>query len=379
MSQISGFRRIAAVCTALPLASLVLVASPLRAEAAESSFACVYEDDIMTTPSLTTEPRPYSITSVDKGWVECTGTLDGHVLSGRGWFTQIGASGSGSLAYGMGGVDITGAHPTVGGGEVAITGHFWLTRVGLTGWGTGHLNGEFTWTQYVGVPCPPACTGPPGTTATIRGTAGTLPNGHALAPSTPTGVGATAHGSDVNVSWTPASQKDAFPVTGYRIYREHVIAGEVDAEATTFTDPSPGFGTHSYSVVATNALNIESDRSEPATVTIHEPARWEPEPGDPFIAPWHLKAEATGEAISDVGLTWKRPRLKDVQSYEVYSSHDEFGPIARVEGTDHVDPGVDFHCGRSYTYYVAAVAADGTKSWSDPLVVGPFTATEEGC
>jgi hypothetical protein len=372
--------RIVAACAALPLATSGVLAPPAHAEAAKSSVACVYEDHLVTSPSLSTEPQPYTTSSVDEGWIECTGTLGGHTLSGRGWFTQIGASSSGSLAYGTGGVDLVGALPILGGGELEFSGHFILTRVGAIGWGTGHINGEFAWTQYVAVPCSPAaCTGPPGTTATVRGTGGTFSDGQVVAPAAPTGVAATVEGADVSVSWEPAPDEGVFPVSGYRIYREHVTAGEVGANATTFRDPSPGPGTYSYSVVAVNVLGIESEPSESVTVTIGQAARWEPEPSDPFNAPWQLKAETSGEAVSDVGLTWKRPRLKDVESYEVYSSRDELSPIAQVEGARHVDPDVEFRCGRSYTYYVAAVAADGTRAWSDPLLVGPFTESGEGC
>ena len=380
MARISSLGRIGTVCAALALASLVAVASPAQAEAAETGASCVYEDHIATSPSLSTEPQPYSFTSVARGWIECKGTLDGHVLSGRGWFTQVGYSPSGSLAYGTGGVDLVGAIPLLEGGELPFTAHLLLTRVGLTGWGTGYINGEFAWTQYVATPCTPAaCTGPPGTTATIWGTGGTFPDGKVIAPVTPAGVTATVDGSEVDVSWEPASDGGALPVTGYRIYREHIILDDVGPEATTFTDPSSGPGTHSYSVVAFNALGVESRQSEPVTVTIGEAAPWEPEPSDPFNAPWRLTADTSGDAVSDVELTWKRPRLKDVESYEIYSTRDEFSPIASAQGTEHLDPSVNFECGRSYTYYVVAIAADGTKTWSEPLAVGPFTETGEGC
>lgn len=379
MPRTSGSNRFGALRAVVLLATFGFVAPPAQADATESSLSCVYEDNIATSPSLTTEPRPYSFASVERGWIECTGTLNGQVLGGRGWFTQVGASGAGSLAYGTGGVDLVGSVPLLGGGEIDVTGHLFLTRIGLTGWGTGHLNGQFVWTKYVAVPCSPVCTGPPGTTATVRGTAGSLPGGQASVPSTPTGVSATVEGPQVHVAWEPVPDRGSFPVAGYRIYREHVPAGEVGADSSTFVDPSPGSGTHSYSVVAFNALGIESEQSERATVTIADAAPWEPEPSDPFNAPWHLRAETSGGAVSDVGLRWKAPRLKEVEGYEVYSSRDELGPIARVDGTRHVDPGVDFRCGRAYTYYVAAVAADGTRTWSDPVMVGPFTESGQGC
>jgi len=383
MNRMSSFSRIGAVFAAFALASLVLVDSAQQAEAAELPLTCAMEDHIATSPELhPTEDRDYRYRSVDRGWIECTGTLNGHAIGGRGWWMSYSVSGGGSVAYASGVVHVVGALPIVGGGELEIAGRFFLTRVGLTGWGTGYINGEFSWAQYVATPCnaaaPDACTGPPGTTATVWGTGGTFPEGQVMAPATPTGLTATFDGSDVSLSWEPPAA-GVFPVTGYRIYRGYDVADQISADETTFTDPSPGSGTHSYSVVAYNALDVESRQSEPVTVTIENTSPWEPQPSDPFNAPWHLKADTSGEAVSDVELTWKRPRLKDVESYEIYSTHDEFSPIASVERTEYLDPGVDFHCGHSYTYYVAAIAADGTKTWSDPAVVGPFTETDEGC
>jgi hypothetical protein len=97
------------------------------------------------------------------------------------------------------------------------------------------------------------------------------------APSSPTGVNASASGNQVYVSWNSNPEPD---ITGYRLERDSGGGfGEVATiGGTSYTD-SPGPGNHSYRVIAIRNSSVSggkaSDPSGPASAYIEPP----PDPG----------------------------------------------------------------------------------------------------
>ena len=86
------------------------------------------------------------------------------------------------------------------------------------------------------------------------------------APTSPTGLTATATGTTVNLRWTAAT--DNVGVTGYDIIRNGVPAGSVTGDTTTFADTGLSAGTrYEYRVVARDAQGNRSVSSTPAAVT----------------------------------------------------------------------------------------------------------------
>ena len=87
------------------------------------------------------------------------------------------------------------------------------------------------------------------------------------APAAPTGVTALARDGAVEVSWSPASERD---LAGYRVYRAAPGAApervaEVGAGEGTYRDTAVAAGaTHVYTVTAVDAAGNESPASVPA-------------------------------------------------------------------------------------------------------------------
>ena len=89
----------------------------------------------------------------------------------------------------------------------------------------------------------------------------------ASAPSTPTGVSATAGGvTSVNLSWTAAT--DNIGIAGYRLYRDGSLVKVIQGAVTTFTDAglSPST-TYSYKLAAFDAAGNTSGQSTAASAT----------------------------------------------------------------------------------------------------------------
>ncbi len=83
--------------------------------------------------------------------------------------------------------------------------------------------------------------------------------GQGQPPAAPTGLTGTGNATTASLSWTASSG-----ATGYNVYRDGTRAGT--ATGTTFSE-TPGTGTHSYQVSATNASG-ESARSGAVSVTV---------------------------------------------------------------------------------------------------------------
>ncbi|QCB94032.1 PQQ-dependent sugar dehydrogenase [Cellulomonas shaoxiangyii] len=86
------------------------------------------------------------------------------------------------------------------------------------------------------------------------------------APTTPTGVTASADGTSATVRWTAST--DDVGVTGYEVLRGGVVVGTVPGSATSFVDAGLAAGTaYSYAVRARDQAGNRSPASAAVTVT----------------------------------------------------------------------------------------------------------------
>ncbi|MFC8190400.1 PQQ-dependent sugar dehydrogenase [Cellulomonas sp. NPDC057328] len=86
------------------------------------------------------------------------------------------------------------------------------------------------------------------------------------APTTPTGVAASATGTSVTVRWTAST--DAVGVTGYEVLRDGAVVGQVPGSATSFVDSGLAPATaYAYTVRARDQAGNRSAPSAAARVT----------------------------------------------------------------------------------------------------------------
>lgn len=371
------------IVLSMVVAAAVVPVSPARAE---GNLTCAFEDTITTTPGLSSSEGRYKFESETRGTLTCFGTLGDVVVAGTGWFIEEG-NGYGTCLEAVGSIDIFGELPTIDGGTVEVAGHLWANRIGVTGTATGFINGVLATGPYGAQPSgPPSCDAPPPVArgTVVRGVAVSIPNQDMVAPPSPVDFEAEQSDAGVRLSWAPGEGDPTVPVAGYRVYRDGEML-EIENQpilttgGTSYLDGSVTAGTHTYTVAAVNDSGIESELAGPLSVTLVEDQPWTPQVFDPVTSPTHLKAKISKSLQSDVGLTWKAPRLSEPDFYRVYSSRDAFQPIATVTDTSYVDPEVDFSCAYSYTYYVTAVDATGAEAWSEPLQLGPFTEPGYAC
>ena len=376
----------------LTIASVALVAP--RARASDSALSCWYEDQISLDPGFTDQHGPYAWESVGRASITCFGQLEGETLAGTGWFVEKG-NGEGTCYKGTGFVDIEGALPTADGGEIEVSGHMVLTRAGLTGVATGFFNGVFVAGPYAAQPSTDrfGCSvGTPVTSSTLRGTVTSVPADEIFTPAAPTEFAVAEEEDGARLSWRPGND-ETVETAGFRVYRDGRELALVDAGTHSFRDETVGTGTHTYAVAAysveafevdrgVTVTGLESELAGPVNVSIgpdEEPTFWTPLSPDPELSPWNLRARAIRRATTDVELAWKAPRSGEPTHYAIYSNRDRLNAIATTTSTDFTDAELAFSCNRSYTYYVAAIAVDGTEYWSDPVTVGPFAGPESSC
>jgi len=170
------------------------------------------------------------------------------------------------------------------------------------------------------------------------------------APTTPTGLTATAAGSSgANVSWNASS--DNVGVTSYILRRN---GAQIAAPATTnFTDTGLTAGqTYTYSVAARDAAGNVSPFSAGTTVTT---ASAPPPDTIPPTVPTNLTAVPTINAIS---LSWSAST--DNVAVAGYVVRRDGTAVATVASTNYVDIGLA--SSTTYTYAVSAVDAAGNAS-----------------
>jgi chitodextrinase len=167
-----------------------------------------------------------------------------------------------------------------------------------------------------------------------------------VAPSTPTGLTATAASdTQVNLSWTAST--DNVAVTGYKIYRGGTQIGT--STTTSYSDTTcTSATTYSYTVSAYDAAGNNSSQSSAASATT-------PDTVVPS-APTGLTATATSTSQIDLSWTAATDNVA-VTGYDIYRDGTF---LATVTGTTYSNTGLTM--GVTYTYYVVAFDAASNES-----------------
>jgi endoglucanase Acf2/fibronectin type 3 domain-containing protein len=185
------------------------------------------------------------------------------------------------------------------------------------------------------------------------------------APSTPTGLSATAGNAQVSLSWSASSG-----ATSYNVYRSSTSGGEgttpiaTGLTGTNYTNTGLTNGTKYYfTVAAVNAAGTSAQSTE-ASATPQLPL-----PGTPT----GLTA-TSGNA--QVALTWTAS--SNAASYNVYRGTTAGGesatPVATgITSTSYTDTGLTN--GTTYYYKVAAVNSTGTSAQSTEATATPAGST----
>ncbi len=166
------------------------------------------------------------------------------------------------------------------------------------------------------------------------------------APTAPTNLAATAvSASQINLTWTAST--DNVGVTGYKIYRDGVLAATV--AGTSFSDTGRAqYTTYSYTVSAYDAANNESAQSASANATT-----WD---GQAPTAPTGLSATAVSS--TQINLSWTASTDNvAVTGYKVFRGGMQIGTSATTTYSDTT-------ClpNTTYSYTVSAYDARSNES-----------------
>ena len=130
--------------------------------------------------------------------------------------------------------------------------------------------------------------------------------------------------NDVIIRWQKSADSD---VNGYFIYRDADPPINVETpSATVFQDVNVPLGTHSYTITAYKTPLLQSTRSEPIFVDVHQDTA-APEP-------------PAGVVINTVGgrieVTWESSPTRDVAEYQLYFGRlgEPLSPIIDETGSD---------------------------------------------
>ena len=163
-------------------------------------------------------------------------------------------------------------------------------------------------------------------------------------------TGSARNGSEVNLSW--AASTDNVAVTGYQVFRNGTLVGNVSATSLTYQDTTVAPSTtYAYTVKAVDAAGNVSAASNSASVTT--PASTAPAP------PTNLTATSS---TSSVDLAWTASTSPDVTGYNVYRG-PHGGTLSAIgsSGTTTFSD-TTASAGTSYDYQVTAVATGGAES-----------------
>jgi YD repeat-containing protein len=196
----------------------------------------------------------------------------------------------------------------------------------------------------------------------------TTSKSESVAPSVPTGLGATAVSqTQINLSWTASTDPGGSGVAGYKIYRGgSQIASSV---TTSYSDTSLAAGTtYSYRVAAYDVAGNVSAQSSPASATTLDTTA-------PSV-PANLNGSAS--SATQINLTWTASTDNvGVTGYRVYRGGSQIGTSATTTYSDATVVG-----STTYSYTVAAYDAAGNvsaqstvKNVSTPDVTAPSTPT----
>lgn len=184
---------------------------------------------------------------------------------------------------------------------------------------------------------------------TFKGSGG----GGATAPSTPTGLTASAGSSSISLSWNSVSG-----ATSYKVYRATSASGNYterdNVGNTSFTDYDVTKGTtYYYKVTALNSAG-ESAKSSAVSAKIASSGGSKPS------TPADLKAQASGSCIA---LSWNG--VSTASSYIVYRSTSASGTYSELTETTHTyTSDCNVSSGVTYYYKVASKNSYGVSSMS---------------
>jgi fibronectin type 3 domain-containing protein len=168
-------------------------------------------------------------------------------------------------------------------------------------------------------------------------------------PTTPTGLSATATGTEADLSWTAST--DNVAVTGYDIYRNGTKIATIGS-TTSYADTTTVQGhTYSYTVDAFDAVGNHSAQSAPATVN-------SPDTIPPSV-PGNVKATLAGNTLQ-VNLSWNASTDNlGVTGYTIYRNGTKVTTVgpSTLTYTDSAVAG-----NTTYSYTVDAFDAAGNHS-----------------
>jgi len=170
----------------------------------------------------------------------------------------------------------------------------------------------------------------------------------ATGPTTPTGLTATATGSDrIGLTWSASSDPES-GVSHYLVYRDGSQVGQTTQTSFTDTGLSPATQ-YQYRVRAVNGEGLESSLSSPATATTQD--------ATPPTVPQDLVATPVGTERIDLSWSASQDPETGVESYRVFRDGSQIGTTAQ---TVYQDGGLS--PATSYDYYVVAVNGQGQVS-----------------
>lgn len=189
------------------------------------------------------------------------------------------------------------------------------------------------------------------------------------APSTPTGVSATASGTSVAVNW--AASTDNVSVAGYAVYRGTTSSFTADASSkiadtsgTSYADTVPGAGTYYYRVAAVDTAGNVSASSSPVSASIADTTAPSVPAGVTATTAGTTATVSWSASSDDVAVT----------GYSVYrGTTSDFiaNAASRIGGTttpSYTDSGL-----AAGTYYYRVIATDAAANASAASVAASAT------
>ena len=115
----------------LAASTISLLATLAPTAHAASAATCAASSKVTLSPGISMKPSSGTFTSTPGGTLACVGVVKGVKVGGKGTLSFKGAYGPGdTCSSGKGSGTLAATLPKVGGGQLAISGTFTVTRVG---------------------------------------------------------------------------------------------------------------------------------------------------------------------------------------------------------------------------------------------------------